>query len=255
MLKILLLYPLFNLLILIYAVLPVKDLGVAIIILTIIIRLLIGPLVKRQLHHQKAMNDLKPELKKVKEKAKGDKQKESQLMVELFKEKKINPFSSIGLTLLQFPILLTLFFVLNRVLDPSNYSTISYEFVRNLDAIQAIITDPSHFNPTFLGLVHMSEPSLVLAALAGLGQFIQTKQLMPQNTFGAKPGAKAGFNMTLIFPIVTVVIAARLPAALALYWFVSSAVALIQQQSVLKQEITVLRRLRLGKRKQDGKSS
>jgi YidC/Oxa1 family membrane protein insertase len=255
MLKVLLLYPLFNILIFIYAVLPVKDLGLAIIILTILIRLLLWPLIKKQLHHQKTMNDLKPELAKTKAKAKGDRQKESQLMVELFKEKKVNPFASIGLALLQFPILIALFFVLQRVLDPVNYSELAYGFVKNLSAIQAIINDPNHFNPNFFGLVDMAQPSLVLAALAGLGQFVQTKQIMPQNIMNAKSGKKAGFNMMLLFPIITVVIAARLPSALALYWFVSSVVAVIQQQVVLKQEISILQRLRLKPRKSSGKSA
>ena len=255
MLRVLLLNPLFNILIFIYAVLPVQDLGLAIIILTILIRLLLGPLIKRQLHHQKAMNDLKPELAKVKAKAKGDRQKESQLMVELFKQKKINPFSSIGLTLLQFPILIALFFVLQRVLEPSNYNDLAYGFVKDLDAIKAILSDPSHFNPTFLGFVDMARPNLVLAALAGVGQYIQTKQLLPQNTLGSKAGGKTSANLVLIFPIITVVIAARLPAALALYWFVSSIIAIIQQQRVLKQEISFLSRLKLNPRKTDGKST
>lgn len=256
MIRAILLHPLFNILIFIYAVLPVKDLGLAIIILTIILRLLLGPLVKKQLHQQKAMNDLKPEIAKAKEKAKGNRQKESQLMVELFKEKKVNPFASIGLALLQFPILIALFFVLQRVLDPANYSQLAYGFVKNLDAIQAIIMDPSHFNPTFLGLVNMAEPSLVLAALAGLGQLVQTKQIMPQNILGAKSGKKTGFNMVLIFPVITVVIAASLPAALALYWFVSSLVTVIQQQMALDKEVSILRGLaKLKPGKKNGKST
>src|SRR6185437_10265103 len=97
--------PIFNLLVLIYAILPGHNFGLAIIIFTIIVRLLLWPLVKKQLHQAKAMRKLQPELKRLKKEAKGDKQKESMMLMELYKERGINPFGSIGVLIIQLPIL------------------------------------------------------------------------------------------------------------------------------------------------------
>ena len=98
--------PIINLLVLIYALIPGHNFGLAVIIFTIIVRLLMWPLVKKQLHHTKAMRDLQPEVKKVKLAAKGDRQKESKLLMELYKERQINPVASIGILIVQLPILI-----------------------------------------------------------------------------------------------------------------------------------------------------
>ncbi|HLB66303.1 MAG TPA: membrane protein insertase YidC [Candidatus Saccharimonadales bacterium] len=108
--------PMFNLLVLIYAIIPGHNFGLAIIIFTIIIRILMWPLVKKQLHHAKAMRELQPELKRIKQSAKGNKQQESLLVMELYREKQINPFSSIGLVLLQIPIFIGLYSGLSRII-------------------------------------------------------------------------------------------------------------------------------------------
>src|SRR5437868_13876389 len=93
--------PIFNLLVLIYALIPGHNFGLAIILFTVIVRLLMWPLVKKQLHHAKAMRDLAPALKKIKAAAAGDRQKESKLTMELYKEREINPFASLGIVLVQ----------------------------------------------------------------------------------------------------------------------------------------------------------
>jgi len=244
MLKTLLFNPLFNILLVIYALLPGNDFGIAVIVLTVLIRLALWPLVKKQLHHQKAMRDLQPEIAKVKKQAKGDRQKESQLMVELFKEKEINPFASIGLALLQFPILIALFFVLRDIVDPAKIQEVAYSFVANMDAVKEIIANPSNFHPSFLGVVDMTKPNIIIAALAGVAQYFQAKQLTPQNTEKTGRVAALGLNATLIFPILTVAIGARLPSALALYWLASSVVAIIQQHIVLNEEVSLMQGLK-----------
>lgn len=237
-----------NLLLLIFAFLPGNDFGLAVIVLTIVIRIALWPLVKKQLYHQKAMKDLQPEIKKIKDKTKGDRTKESQLMVELFKEKEINPFASLGLVLLQFPILIALFFVLQRVLDPMQVSELSYGFIHSLGPVQDIINNPGQFHPTLLGLIDMSQPSLLLAGIAGLAQFWQAKQLTPQDTTKTDKSKRFGFNIQLIFPVVTVAIAARFPAALALYWAATSLVAVIQQAIVLHEDVEWMQKLGIKKK-------
>src|SRR3989344_6707778 len=89
--------PIFNLLVLIYALIPGHNFGLAVIIFTVLIRLAMWPLVKKQLHHARAMRELAPELKKIKAAAGGDRQKASKMTMELYKEREINPFASLGI--------------------------------------------------------------------------------------------------------------------------------------------------------------
>ena len=125
--------PIFNLLSLIYALLPGHNFGLAIIIFTIILRLLLWPLVKKQLHQVKVMRALQPELKRIKKAAAGNRQKESMLMMELYKERGINPFGSIGVVLLQLPILLGLYSGLRRVvMHHDALISFSYPAIRHL---------------------------------------------------------------------------------------------------------------------------
>src|ERR1700755_2573397 len=101
--------PIFNLLVLIYALLPGHNFGVSIILFTIIIRLLMWPLVKKQLRQVKIQRQLQPEIKRIKAATKGDRRQESMLLMELYKERGVNPFAPIGLLLLQIPILIGLY--------------------------------------------------------------------------------------------------------------------------------------------------
>ena len=106
--------PILNLLFLIYGLIPGHDFGIAVIILTAIIRFALWPLTAKQLHGQKKMQALAPEIAKLKKQAAGDKQKESQLLMELYKEKEISPFSACLPALLQFPFLIALYFVFQK---------------------------------------------------------------------------------------------------------------------------------------------
>src|SRR5438067_189219 len=108
--------PLFNLLVLIYAVLPGHNFGLALIIFTIIIRLLLWPLVKKQLHQAKAMRKLQPELKRIKQATKGNRQKESQLLMELYKERGINPFGTFPILIVQLIVLIGLYSGLRHII-------------------------------------------------------------------------------------------------------------------------------------------
>ena len=121
--------PIFNILVAIYALLPGHSFGVAIVIFTILIRLAMWPLVKKQLHHAKAMRKLQPELKRIKKASKGDKAKESAMVMELYKEREINPFSSVGLIILQLPIIIALYSAISKIVhDPNIINTFSYSY-------------------------------------------------------------------------------------------------------------------------------
>jgi len=228
--------PLFNLLAVIYAVLPFRDFGVAIILLTIIIRLLLWPLVNKQLHSQRAMQQLQPEIARIKSEAKGDKQLEGKLMMELYKEKKINPLASFLPLLVQLPIFFALFVVLKDVVKPGEIAHLAYEPVKHLGPIVDIIRGGAVFDPKFLSLIDLSKASPILAALAAVAQFVQTKQLQPKHK-SKDPQAQMMAMMIYLFPALTFFIGLSLPAALALYWVTTSLVAILQQYLVLQRDV------------------
>jgi len=234
---VILVQPIFNLLALVYSL--VHDFGLAIIILTVIIRGLLWPLVTRQLHSQKALQELQPELKRIKEKAGGDRQLEGKLTMELYKEREINPFASFLPLLIQLPIFFALFVVLKDVVKPGEIAHLAYAPVKHLGPITNIIRHSTSFRPTFLGAILLTKPSWVLALLAGLAQFVQTRQITPK----AEPGdqqAQMMAGMIYIFPLLTFFIGLRLPAALALYWTAASLMAILQQYLVLNRDVEEL---------------
>lgn len=186
--------PLFNFLVWIYNYVP--DFGVAIIILTIIIRLVLWPLNQKQIKAQEAMARLQPKIKKMQQKHKGDKTKQAEVMMAFYKEHKINPLSGFLPMLIQFPILIALFKVF---IDLSKNSAL--------------------INPMFLGLVDLSQRSFILAILAGAVQFWQTK------TISKNQASKFMYFM----PLITIGIGLSLPAGLPLYWITITLFMILQQ--------------------------
>jgi YidC/Oxa1 family membrane protein insertase len=267
MFQTLIVQPIFNLLVLIYALLPGHNFGLAIILFTIIIRLLMWPLVKKQLHQAKAMRELQPELKRIKKEANGDRQKESALMMELYKERGINPFSSIFLLLVQLPIFFALFSGLNRIVeDPRAIIDFAYPFVEQMSRIQMLAKDITLFDSTLFGVVDLTRPALsagsiywpamIIVALSAIMQYFQSKQLMPDdkekrslkmilNEAGegkkadqAEINAAIGRKTKFILPVFIFVFTVSFASALSLYWLTSGLVAFIQQARVLGQDKT-----------------
>ena len=250
--------PVFNLLLAIVSVVPGNDFGVAVIVLTVIVRVIIWPLARKQLHHQKAIKELQPEVAKIKKNSKGDKQAEAAAMMALYKEREVNPLAPIGLLIVQLPILLTLFQVFRQIVQDDQIAKEAYSFVADLGYIKEIIAGAMSFNTQFIGVFDLAMPNVVLALLAGLGQYVQTKQLAPTDDNAktlrellrdAKEGkqAEAGDqqaamtkSLTTIFPVFTALISLSLPSALALYWFSSSLFAIFQQRIILNKEVEEL---------------
>lgn len=228
--------PLFNLLFILDSAIPGHDFGLAIIVLTLLVRVLFWPLVNRQLHSQKVMQQLAPEVAKVKARAKGDRQKETELLMELYKEKGTSPFAPIVPMLIQLPLLIAFYVVLRDSVKPSELGHLAYPFVQHIGYVAHIISDHAAFSPSLFGLVNLTKPSIVIAALAALAQFYQTLQLRPQTMAAAGDQAKLMGSMTLAFPLITFFIGLRLPSALALYWVVTSLVAAFQQYRVLLRD-------------------
>lgn len=271
--QILVVKPIFNLLVLIYAILPSHNFGLALIIFTVIIRLLMWPLVKKQLHQAKRMRELQPELKRIKQLTKGDRQKESVMLMELYKERGISPFGSLGTLFVQLIILIGLYSGLRKVVsDPNALITESYAALHHLGWLQTLSQNIHRFDHTLFGLIDLNRPAiqsgqpvyvpaLILVFGSAMSQYFQSKQLMPSDKDGRKlrtilkdagNGEQADqsevnaavANMTRYFiPFMIFFFTVNLPAALSLYWFVSGVTAYIQQARALKTDETEMEAL------------
>lgn len=265
--------PIFNLLAIIYGLIPGSDFGIALIIFTILVRLAMWPLIKKQLHQTKVQREIQPALKKIKVQAAGNKQLEGQLMLELYREKGINPLSSIGTLFLQLPIFIALYNVINIITKHRDQiESFTYSFVQNLEPIAKIINSADHaFNESLLGVVNLSKtaiqngtiywPLMILAILAAVLQYVQSKQITPQPTEKkrlrdlmsasaqgkeidqAEVSAIMSQRMMLIFPILTFTIMVALPGAITLYTVVGSIVAIIQQHIILNEDVEEMEKL------------
>lgn len=257
--------PIFNLLVFIYAILPGGDFGVAVIIFTVLVRIVLWPMLKKNLHQTRLMRQMQPEIKKIKARSKGDRQKESAMLMELYKEKGVNPLGSIGVLLVQLPILWGLFRGLRLLAsDKQEIIDFSYSFIHGIGNMQAVVQNIDNFNEHLFGVVDLTRtafgsglyvPALIMAALAAIFQFIQSNQLMPKDPDakglrqilkGEANGKKAdqaeinaamGKNVRYFLPAITFFFAASVPGALALYWAVGSLVGTIQQKSVLSKDV------------------
>ena len=310
----------------------VGDFGVAIILFTILIRLLMWPMLRKQLHHGKIMRKLQPEIKKIREKHRGDSQQQSAALMDLYKEHGVSPLGSFGLLLIQIPVFIGLFSALRSIItSPARIIRLPYDFVSNNQTVQDMVASVStksnealaaidnpelveqinarfggaitpeslstaseaslnqlfndelivatseggveqlvqgpFFDQQLFGVIDLSGsafgdgglylPVLIIAILAGVFQYFQTKQLTPSTAKDGKTvreimreAAKEGKEpdqselsaamnkrMGLFFAPLITLISATSPAGLALYFASSGLVGLVQQRTVLKDDV------------------
>ena len=216
--------PILNLLVLGYNYIPGHDVGVVIILVTILLRLILSPLFQKQIKSQQAMTALQPQLLEVQKKYADDREGRAKAMMELYKEHKVNPLGSCLPLLIQLPILFALYHVFMKALGG------------NLDGLYPWVVNPGRLDPMFLGLINLSKASPALAILAGGLQFVQSR-LMSKTQVVSMSGdsndatAKAlRFQTTYMLPLFSIAIAWKLPAGLPLYWSVTTIFAVLQQE-------------------------
>ncbi len=222
--------PLFNALILLYEYLPGHDFGVAVIVLTVLIRLILYPLMVKSIKSQRVLTELQPKIQEIQNKHKDNKEKQAKEMMELYQREKINPFGGCLPLLIQLPILIALYRVFWKGFQPETMNLL-YGFVHH----------PGTIDPYFLGLINLSQASLILALVAGVAQFFQSKMMIPKDRKTAGADKTAQFSemmqkqMLYLFPIFTVFILWRLPAAIAVYWIITALFSIGQQHLILKK--------------------
>lgn len=224
--------PILNLLVWIYNVIPGHDVGLAIIGLTIVVKLVLYPLSKKSLQGQRALQNLQPKLDEIKKKYADDKEAMSRAMMELYKQEKVNPLSSCLPLLIQLPFFWAIFRVFRDELS-GKAITLLYPFIAN----------PGIINTTAFGFIDFSKPNIVLAILAGASQFVQAKMMPMKPAAVTTPGAKdenimAAMNKQMLYfmPALTVFICLSLPSGLAFYWFISTVMTIAQQWYMFRKQ-------------------
>lgn len=257
--------PIFNLLVLVYALLPGHNFGLALIIFTIIIRLLLWPLLKKQLHQAKAMRALQPEIKRVKRTAKGNRQKESQMLMELYKERGINPFATFPVLIVQIIVLIGLYSGLMKVIkDPNQLVNFAYPSLQQLGWMQELSRNIHLFDNTLFGVVDLGRaalskagtywPAMVIVAASAIAQYYQSRQLLPNDkdqrslrtilrdassgkqADQSEVNAAVGRSTLYLLPAMIFIFTVNIASALSLYWLVGGIVAFIQQSVVLNRD-------------------
>ena len=213
--------PILNLLVGLYDIIPGQDIGIVIILVTIIIRLILAPLMHKSLKGQRAMSSIQPKLNEIREKHKDDREAQTKAMMDLYKEHNINPFSSCLPVLIQLPFLIALYNVFNKALKG------------NLDGLYSFVPNPGTLNPEFLSLIDLSQPFIYLAIIAAIAQYWQSRMMISwQSTQSTDPTVKIMNSQMLYFmPAITIFFAwyFSLPAGLMLYWVITTLFSIGQQ--------------------------
>lgn len=207
--------PLLNALIFLYENISGQDLGIAIIVLTIAIRIILLPLFYKGAKDQAIMQRLAPKIKEIQKDHKDDRAKQAQVLMELYREHKVNPLSQFLIIIIQLPILIALYRVFLKGI-PAN-TGLSYHF---------------------LGIIDLSSRSLVIVILAALAQYFQGKLSLPKiakRDEELSPMEKMGRQMVFIGPILTIMFLSYLPSAVGLYWLTTSVFSIIQQMAINKR--------------------
>ncbi len=224
--------PILNLLVFLYNVVPGQDLGVAIVLLTIVIKLILLPLSKQAIKSQKALQELQPKINEIKKEYAGKKEEMGKAMMGLYKENKVNPFSSCLPLLIQLPFLFAVFAVFRDGFANGS-----------LDMVYSFIARPEVINTMSLGFIDLSARNIPIAVLAGAAQYWQVKMMMTKkpevHTEGSKDEdmmAMMNKQMVYFMPVITVFIGMSFPGGLALYWLVTTILTGVQQLYVFKHK-------------------
>ncbi len=240
--------PVMNLLVGIYQIIPGQDFGIAVILLTVLIRFILYPVSAKGVRAQHKLNEVQPEVKKIQEKYKDDKEKQVKEVLDVYKKAGVSPFSAFTPLLVQIPVLFALFRVLWEV--------------QSTDAIKSLysfVPAPQEISSLFLGVVDLAEEglfqsvngadvflfgNLVIIVGAVAAQFFQMKMISAKKKGpggGKKNDAqemaeKMQKKMIYFFPFFTFFILLQLPIAIGLYWFVSTIFTIAQQYFILKEK-------------------
>lgn len=206
---------------------PGRDLGIAIILLTLIVKVILFPLTHKTLKTQRVMKQLEPTIKKIQSDHKDNKEEQARKLMELYRTHGINPFSGFLGIFIQLPILIALYQI----------------FWKGLSVL------PAGVNTMFLGFISLTEASVGMAAVAAISQFWQAKLAIPPSLPKTSEGSLGGQakpdmasmmqkQMLYVFPVIIFMISYKLPAAVSLYWTFMNIFAILHEAYVRRKSQT-----------------
>jgi YidC/Oxa1 family membrane protein insertase len=218
--------PIYNLIVFLVDVVPGGDVGLAVVLATVIVKVILMPLSLSAVHTQRRMKLIEPKLKAMKEKYKDDKERQAKEMMALYKANGVRPFSSILGVIIQLPIIIALYLIFRR---ESLYNV-------NIQLLYSFVHVPTATSPLFLGLFTIAGASIVLAVVASLSQFaLAYFSIQMPTASGDKRSASEDIGRMMamqaryVLPIMIGVIAYVTSGAIALYFITSSLVGLLQE--------------------------
>jgi YidC/Oxa1 family membrane protein insertase len=227
--------PIYNALVALVALVPGGDVGIAVILVTIAIRLLLLPSSLSAVRTQVAMRLIEPKIKALKELHKGDKEKEALETLALYREAKVNPFASIGIVFIQIPVLLALYWVFVHEPFPA----------LNLARLYALTPIPSSISLEFLGSISVAGKSLILAGIAGLTQYLQAHMALKGSMKPSKEKSVQndfqrimGLQLKYVFPFLIATISYTTSGAIALYFITTNLAGSLQEWYVRRTIVT-----------------
>ena len=228
--------PVYNGLVFFIDIIPGGDVGLAIIATVIVVKTILLPLSIKAAKTQRVMREIEPKLREIKETHKDNREAQALAMMTVYREAGMNPFASLFLILLQIPIIIALYFAV--------YSGGGIKLPDiNVDLLYAFVNNPSIVNMNFLGMIDITGKSVFLAFLAGVTQYYQVKVSLPEmppRDPSKKPDMKEEFmrnmhlQMRYVMPVIIFFVSYIISAAIALYFFVSNIVAILQELYVRK---------------------
>lgn len=224
-------YPLYNGIIFLSALSPNNDFGLAIVVLTILVKFLILPLSHISIKTQRKLKEVEPHIKLIKEKYKDKQDEQARKIMELYKEHGVNPFMSVLLLFVQLPMFIALYYIFNTNIDLASPVIFSFNII------------PSVINTMFLGLIDLSKENIYLAVVVGLTQYIQTSLSLPElpkerpknPTFADDFAKSMNWQVKYFLPLFIIFVAAKLNAAVSVFWITSNLFSIVHELSVKKK--------------------
>jgi YidC/Oxa1 family membrane protein insertase len=226
--------PLYNVLIFLLTVVPFSDAGIAVVIVTVLVRLILYPISKKAVVTQVRMQEIAPKLAEIKEKYKDNTEEQAKKTLALYRETGVNPFSSFFLLFIQLPIILALYRIFTHAGFPNVDLAILYPFVHA----------PAHISTQFLGL-NLTERSVILAVLAALATYFQIRIASGRQNANKSTGMADDLarnmqsQMKYVFPVIVFLIAYKVSGVLALYWFTTNLFTIAQEIVVRRKLVKV----------------
>ncbi len=252
--------PVVNLLVLIQSFMPGNDLGLAIFAFTLLVRVLMWPLIKKQIHQTRMMQKLNPEIQKIRSQAKGKKDRETLEGVNketmlLYKKHGVNPFASFGVMLVQLPLFIAIYSAVRTAFskDTSGMGNLLYDSVKGLSYVKDGILGSGGIVTTFANWADLAKkpfvnneiylPVLIIALVSIFVQYLQVKQTLPPKNKEGNSDDPAE-RMNRITPYIMVLlfgwISLSVEGAISFYLGASALIAVFQQYFLMRKEDSML---------------